>query len=130
MTFNANPQGRGFTVPAPLEDRTVELPQVQSVPAPVMAAPDALTPEHRKALDEIDTLAREARRHLSGWDGRGADDDPAAESAMGWALAAIKQLLKVGRELQGALRFEDAVTAVDDGREAYEVEKARSDGGA
>jgi hypothetical protein len=125
VSFNYSPEGRGFTVPAPLEDRTVLLPRVRTAPAPIMAAPadEPLTAEHRRALDEIETLAREARKHLAGWDGRESDSDPAAEAAMGWAIAAVKQLVKVGAALQRDLVFEDSVTAVDDGREAYEARK-------
>lgn len=126
MSFSYSPEGRGFTVPVPLEDRTLPLPIVQNTaPAPIMAPPadQPLTPEHRKALDEIETLAQEARMHLAGWDGREADNDPAAEAAMGWAIAAVKQMVKVGRALQGDLVFEDSVTAVDDEREAYSMRK-------
>jgi len=126
VNFDYHPEGPGFTCPVPMEDRTVQLPRVRStVPAPIMAAPvdEPLTVAHRKALDEIETLAGEARKHLSGWDGRESDSDPAAEAAMGWAIAAVKRLVKVGSSLQGDLVFEDSVTAVDDGREAYEARK-------
>lgn len=73
MSFNYTPEGPGFRAPAPLEDRTVQLPRVRAAaPAPIMAAPadEPVTPEHRRVLDEIETLARAARTHLSGWDGR------------------------------------------------------------
>jgi hypothetical protein len=131
--FNYSPEGRGFTVPAPLEDRTVLLPRVRTAaPAPIMAAPadEPLTAEHRKALDELETLAQEARKHLAGWDGRESDSDPAAVAAMGWAIAAVKRLVKVGAALQRDLVFEDSVTAVDDGREAYEATKAYGQAGS
>lgn len=125
MTFKYNGEGPGFVVAPPLEDRTLPLPIMRSEPAAIMAAPAdlPLTEEHRKVLDEIDTLSAEARKHLAGWDGRESDSDPAAEAAMGWAIAAIKQLVKVGRKLQGDLVFEDSVTAVEDGREPYEARK-------
>lgn len=121
--FNHSPEGRGFTVPAPLEDRTVILPRVRTAPAPIMAAPadEPLTAEHRKSLDEIETLAREARKHLAGWDGRKSDSDPAAAAAMGSAIAAMKQLVKVGREFHSGLVLEDAFTAVEDDRESYSI---------
>lgn len=108
---------------------TVELPRVRATaPAPIMAAPvdEPLTSEHRKALDEIETLAQEARRHLAGWDGRESDSDPAAEAAMGWAIAAVKKLVKVGSSLQGNLAFEDSTTAVDDHRESYAIRSNES----
>jgi len=124
-SFNYSPEGPGFRVPAPLEDRTVPLVKVQAVPAPIMAAPadEPLTVEHRRVLDEIETLAKEARQHLSGWDGRESDSDPEAAAAMGWAIASIKQLLKVSKELHSGLVLEDTITAVDDERESYSIRR-------
>lgn len=122
-SFNYTPEGRGFTVPAPLEDRTVPLVKVRSVPAPIMAAPadEPLTSEHRRVLDEVDTLAREARQHLTVWDRRASDSDKEAAAAMGRAIAAVKQLVKVGKEFHSGLVLEDAFTAVDDERESYSI---------
>lgn len=129
MTYNYHPDGPGFTVSPPLEERTplgddtLPLPIVKTAAAAIMAAPAdlPLTDQHRKVLDELDTLAAEARRHLAGWDGRESDSDPAAEAAMGWAITTVKQLVKVGRGLLGDLRFEDTTTAVEDDRESYSI---------
>lgn len=38
--FNYSPEGRGFTVPAPLEDRTVQLPRIPKDPKRVAAEVD------------------------------------------------------------------------------------------
>jgi len=131
VSFNYHPEGPGFTAPAPLEDRTVRLERVRpAVPAPIMAAPvdGPLTTEHRKVLDEIETLAKEARRHLAGWGGRGSDSDPAAAADMGSAIAAMKQLVKVGKELHSGLVMEDTVTAVEDDRESYSIRRSGKSG--
>ena len=107
-----------------MNDDTIDLPRVRTAaPAPIMAAPsdEPLTAEHRRVLDEIETLAGEARKHLAGWDGRKSDSDPSAEAAMGSAIAAVKQLVKVGREFHSGLVLEDAFTAVEDDRESYSI---------
>lgn len=123
--FNYTPEGPGFKVPAPLEDRTVPLVKVRSAPAPIMAAPadSPLTAEHRRVLDEIETLAQAARTHLAGWDGRESDSDREAAAAMGHAIAAVKHLVQVGKELHSGLVLEDAITAVDDERESYSIRR-------
>lgn len=41
MSFNEHPEGPGFRVPPPLEDRTVILPRVKRTPEPVAAVADA-----------------------------------------------------------------------------------------
>lgn len=131
MSFNYCPEGRGFTVPKPMEDRTVELPKVRaSAPTPIMAAPadQPLTAEHRKVMDEIDTLAREARTHLTAWDAREDDSDRAAAAAMGHAIKSAKQLIDVVRGLHSGLVLEDAITAVEDERESYAIRKSDSTG--
>lgn len=126
MTFNSNPRGRGFTVPAPLEDRTLPLPVVKTSAAlPIMAAPadDGLTVEHRRVLDEITTLAAEARAQLTVWDRRSSDSDAAAAASMGQAIGLAKRLIEVSRPFHSGLVLEDTISAVDDDREAYEIRK-------
>lgn len=122
MSFNYAGEGPGFRVPQPLEDQTVELPRARATaPAPIMAAPDALTVEHRRVLDEVDSLARQAREQLTVWDGRASDSDPVAAAAMGQAIALAKRLVEVVRPFHSGLVLEDAITAVDDDREAYQI---------
>lgn len=131
MIFNYHPEGPGFTAPVPLEDRTVQLPRVRTAaPAPIMAAPvdQPLTAEHRRVLDEIETLAQEARKHLARWDARYSDSDPEAAAAMGLAIAAMKQLVKASKELHSGLVLEDAITAVEDDRESYSIRRTGESG--
>lgn len=127
MSVNLNPEGPGFRLVRPLEDRdeTVPLPRVRTAPAPIMAAPAdlELTAEHRQALDTIGTLASAARTHLTVWDSRQDDSDRDAAAAMGQAIKAVEQIVKAGRELTRELRLEDAFTAVEDGREAYQIRR-------
>ncbi|GAA2159165.1 MULTISPECIES: hypothetical protein [Glycomyces] len=85
-----------------------------------------LTPEHAEALDGIDGLTKQAREHLAGWDRRESDSDPAAAAAMGQAIAAAKALLESVKQLHSGLVLEDAITAVEDDREAYAI-RSKSD---
>jgi len=61
VSFKYSSEGRGFTVPVPLEDRTVELSIVRTVaPVPVATAPADAT--LTALLAAVDTHPKEIRR--------------------------------------------------------------------
>jgi hypothetical protein len=82
-----------------------------------------LTVEHAEALEGIEALAARAREHLTGWDARESDSDPAAAAAMGHAIAAAKSLIESAKRFHSGLVLEDAITAVEDDREAYAIRR-------
>lgn len=83
----------------------------------------SLTAEHAEALEGIEALAEQARGHLAGWDARENDSDPDAAAAMGHAIHAAKELLEAAKRFHSGLVLEDAITAVEDDREAYAIRR-------
>lgn len=106
-----------------MNDDTMPIPRVRDLD-------EALTGEHRAALDEIGKLASAARTHLTVWDAREMEGDPGAVEAMGRAIDALDRLLRTGKGLVGGLRLEDATAAVEDGREAYQIRKRTRQNGS
>jgi hypothetical protein len=82
-----------------------------------------LTAEHAGALAGIEALTEQVREHLAGWDARESDSDPAAAAAMGHAIAAAKALIESAKRFHSGLVLEDAITAVEDDREAYAIRR-------
>jgi hypothetical protein len=111
MSFNYSPDGPGFTVPRPIEDRTAELAIVRTVaPTPVAAAPADKT--LTTILDAVDKHAAEIRRLAA------TTAAKATRERVRAAIADLQQLdahLSEGdaakREAETATAFNDWATA-------------------